>query len=74
MSDRRVRWPPNLRMTPKRKALVLLALGVLLGVAVWLLSPWLTGKVEPWDADTPMEALKNVASGPRLRRAADLYE
>lgn len=41
-------------VTPKRKALVLLALGVLLGVAVWLFSPWLTGKVEPWDADTPI--------------------
>ena len=35
----------------RRKALVLLALGIALGAAIWLFSPWLTGKVEPWDAE-----------------------
>jgi len=41
-------------MTPGRKALILLALGVLSGIAIWLFSPWLTGKIEPWDADLPV--------------------
>lgn len=41
-------------MTSKYPAVFLLGLGVLLGVAIWLFSPWLTGKVEPWDADTPI--------------------
>lgn len=36
-------------MTERRKALLLLATGTLLGVAVWVFSPWLTGEVEPWD-------------------------
>lgn len=33
---------------------VLLATGVALGAGVWLLSPWLTGHVEPWDAEAPI--------------------
>jgi len=33
---------------------VLLAIGVLAGVAMWVLSPGLTGKAEPWDADAPI--------------------
>lgn len=41
-------------MTPRRQTLCLLALGILLGISVWLFSRWLTGKVEPWDADTPI--------------------
>ncbi len=41
-------------MTSKQKALILLALGVLSGIAIWWFSPWLTGKVEPWDADAPI--------------------
>jgi hypothetical protein len=44
-------------VTPGRKALTLLALGVLLGGAIWLTSPWLTGKAEPWDADAPIWTL-----------------
>jgi hypothetical protein len=44
-------------MNPSRKALSWLALGVALGVAVWVLSPWLTGKIEPWDADVPVWSL-----------------
>jgi hypothetical protein len=44
-------------MTPRRKALALLALGMLLGVAIWLFSPWATGKSEPWDADAPIWSL-----------------
>jgi hypothetical protein len=30
---------------------------MLLGAAIWLLSPWLTGKSEPWDADAPIWSL-----------------
>jgi len=41
-------------MTARRHALILLALGALLGVATWVFSPWLTGRVEPWDADLPI--------------------
>jgi hypothetical protein len=41
-------------MTPRRNALALLALGMLLGIALWLFSPWLTGKSEPWDAAAPI--------------------
>jgi len=44
-------------MTSKRRALALLALGMLLGVAIWLFSPWVTGKSEPWDADAPIWSL-----------------
>ena len=34
-----------------------MALGVVLGVAIWVFSPWLTGKAEPWDADAPVWSL-----------------
>ena len=44
-------------MTPRRKALALLALGMVLGVTIWLFSPWVTGKSEPWDADAPIWSL-----------------
>ena len=44
-------------MTARKKALVLLALGMLLGVAIWLFSPWVTGRSEPWDADAPIWSL-----------------
>jgi hypothetical protein len=44
-------------MTPRRKPLGLLALGILLGCALWLFSPWLTGTVEPWDAEAPIWGL-----------------
>lgn len=44
-------------MTAARKALSLLALGALLGGAIWLFSPWITGKAEPWDADAPIWTL-----------------
>ena len=43
-----------LYMKPGSNALQLLIIGVALGVAIWLLSPWLTGKAEPWDADFPV--------------------
>jgi hypothetical protein len=48
-------------MTPRRKALALLALGMLLGVTIWLFSPWVTGKSEPWDADAPIWSLSWLA-------------
>ncbi len=41
-------------MTSRRQTLFLLALGVFLGVAIWLFSPGLTGRVESWDTDTPI--------------------
>ena len=43
-----------LSMMSKLNAPVLLAIGVLSGVAMWVCSPWLTGKSEPWDADAPI--------------------
>ena len=39
-------WKPN--------TLVLLATGILAGVGIWIFSPWLTGTIEPWDAETPI--------------------
>jgi hypothetical protein len=44
-------------MTATRKALVLLAVGIALGAAIWVFSPWLTGRIEPWDAEQPIWAL-----------------
>jgi len=44
-------------MNPNRKTLALLTVGILLGIAIWVFSPWLTGKVEPWDADAPIWSL-----------------
>jgi hypothetical protein len=41
-------------MMSKTHAPVLLAIGVLTGVGMWICSPWLTGKLEPWDADAPI--------------------
>jgi hypothetical protein len=38
----------------RRHALLLLAAGVVLGAGIWVFSPWLTGHVEPWDADAPI--------------------
>lgn len=35
----------------------MLAVGIALGVAVRVFSPWLTGKAEPWDADAPLWSL-----------------
>jgi hypothetical protein len=48
-------------MTATRKALVLLAVGIALGAAIWVFSPWLTGRIEPWDADQPVWALSWLA-------------
>jgi hypothetical protein len=56
-----------LRANLRRKALPVFTVGILLGVAIWGFSPWLTGKVEPWDADSPVWpfswALVAVAGG-----------
>ena len=56
-----------LRANLRRKALPVLTVGILLGVAIWGFSPWLTGKVEPWDADSSVWpfswALVAVAGG-----------
>lgn len=45
------------RMSPTRQALTLLTVGVSLGITIWVCSPWLTGKTEPWDGDTPIWSL-----------------
>ena len=44
-------------MSSTRMALALLTVGILLGIAIWVVSPWLTGTVEPWDADIPVWSL-----------------
>lgn len=31
-----------------------MTLGAALGAGIWLLSPWLTGAAEPWDANAPI--------------------
>jgi hypothetical protein len=36
-------------MNPRRWLAFLL--GLILGAGIWLLSPWLTGRSEPWDAE-----------------------
>jgi hypothetical protein len=36
-------------MNPRRWSAFLL--GLILGAAIWLLSPWITGRSEPWDAE-----------------------
>ncbi|MBH0191103.1 MAG: hypothetical protein HP492_04915 [Nitrospira sp.] len=41
-------------MMSKLTAPVLLAIGVLAGIGMWVCSPWLTGTIEPWDADAPI--------------------
>jgi len=48
-------------MKRNREPLRLLMIGVFLGVAIWFVSPWLTGKVEPWDADAPIWSLSWLA-------------
>ena len=40
-----------------RRARLLLSIGAALGIAVWVFSPLITGKVEPWDADAPLWSL-----------------
>ncbi len=41
-------------MTGKYPTAFLFGLGVALGLAIWIFSPQLTGKGEPWDADAPI--------------------
>lgn len=41
-------------MISRHQTLSLLALGMLPGIVIWLFSSWLTGEIEPWDADTPI--------------------
>jgi hypothetical protein len=41
-------------MMTKLTAPVLLTIGVLAGIGMWVYSPWLTGTIEPWDADAPI--------------------
>jgi hypothetical protein len=48
-------------MNPRRWSAFLL--GVILGAAIWLLSPWITGRSEPWDAETGYYAGALLATG-----------
>ena len=41
-------------MISQLTAPVLLAIGILAGIAIWVCSPWLTGTIEPWDAEAPI--------------------
>lgn len=45
---------------PGPEALFMLGIGIALGVALWALSPWLTGRAEPWDAERPIWGLSWV--------------
>jgi hypothetical protein len=44
-------------MKSKHKAFLLLAMGVVLGVGIWVFSPRLTGTAELWDAEAPVWGL-----------------
>jgi hypothetical protein len=48
-------------MNPRRWLAFLL--GLILGAGIWLLSPWLTGRSEPWDAEGAYYAGSLFASG-----------
>jgi hypothetical protein len=48
-------------MNPRRWSAFLL--GVILGAAIWLLSPWITGRSEPWDAESGYYSGALLATG-----------
>ena len=48
-------------MNPRRWLAFLI--GLVLGAAIWLLSPWLTGRSEPWDAEGGYYAGALLATG-----------
>jgi hypothetical protein len=48
-------------MNPRRWFAFLI--GLILGAAIWLLSPWLTGRSEPWDAEGGYYAGALLATG-----------
>ena len=48
-------------MNPRRWSAFLL--GLILGAAIWLLSPWITGRSEPWDAEGGYYAGALLATG-----------
>lgn len=54
------RWLPPLRRWP---AGLCFGVGVLLGAALWLFSPALLGRAEPWDAAVPVWSLSWPAIG-----------
>ncbi|MEW5976771.1 MAG: hypothetical protein AB1898_13290 [Acidobacteriota bacterium] len=49
------------RRVLRYQALAALVVGSLLGMGVWIFSPWLVGVSEPWDADTPFWTLSWLA-------------
>lgn len=48
-------------MNPRRWSAFLL--GVILGAAIWLLSPWITGRSEPWDTENGYYSGALLATG-----------
>jgi peptidoglycan/LPS O-acetylase OafA/YrhL len=48
-------------MNPRRWSAFLL--GLVLGAAIWFLSPWLTGRSEPWDSESGFYAGALLATG-----------
>jgi hypothetical protein len=48
-------------VNPRRWSAFLL--GVILGAAIWLLSPWITGRSEPWDAENGYYSGALLATG-----------
>ena len=48
-------------MNPRRWSAFLL--GLVLGAAIWFLSPWLTGRSEPWDSEDGYYAGALLATG-----------
>ena len=47
----------------KPRAWLAIAVSALLSGAVWALSPWLVGHLEPWDADGPFYPLALLVAG-----------
>ena len=47
----------------RSSVLVLFSLAVLLGALIWVLSPFITGHREPWDAHWPYYSFALVAAG-----------
>ena len=64
------------RSRARYKSLTLLGIGVILGVAIWTCSPWVTGTIEPWDANTsiwPLSWLLLAVIGGLLGHPRGMY-
>jgi hypothetical protein len=47
----------------KHRAAPAIAIGAIIGVAIWAISPWATGHKEPWDAEGLFYAASLIAGG-----------